>query len=152
MPYKCTASIVSISISIFVGVSLVLSFVAIFNNIQYGEGQMQNKPNYIVHIKIGSSVPALQSDIQAFYEPDYLPINKTIKGIPINSIVAWINDDESFHTVTSGDIKKGGPNGIFNSGILAPKVNWSWTFENEGNFTYFCTIHPYMNGEIRVAG
>jgi len=152
MPYKYKGSIVSISISIFVGVSLVLSFVAIFSNIQYGEGQMQNKPNYIVHIKIGSSVPNLQSDIQAFYDPDTLPKNETIKGIPINSIVAWINDDESFHTVTSGDITKGGPNGRFNSGILAPKVNWSWTFKNEGNFTYYCTIHPYMHGEIRVAG
>jgi hypothetical protein len=150
MPYVLSESIIATNKAFIIGITFLMSIALIFNTVQYGESQIQDKPNYVIRIQIGSSVPSLQSSIQASYVPDTLPKNNTVPGIPINSSVTWINDDESFHTVTSGSILKG-PNGIFNSGILAPKVNWSRTFNNEGNFTYYCTIHPYMDGTIRVA-
>jgi hypothetical protein len=149
MPYVRSESVIVTNNACIIGITFVISLTLIFT-VQYGESQIQDKPNYVVRIQIGSSVPSLQSSIQASYVPDTLPIDNTVLGIPINSTVTWINDDESFHTVTSGSILNG-PNGIFNSGILPPKVNWSRIFNNEGNFTYYCTIHPYMDGTIRVA-
>jgi hypothetical protein len=137
--------------TIFLGITFVLLLTSFSNSIQYGQGQPQPvQKDFKVVIKMGSSVPGYQSLIKASYDPDTLPTNVSDAGIPINSTVTWINDDESFHTVTSGNITKG-PDGKFNSGILPPKVSWTWTFSNPGKFEYYCTVHPYMDGYVTVA-
>ena len=38
----------------------------------------------------------------------------------------------------------GKSNGIFDSGRFMPGESWSYTFENFGTFSYYCTIHPWM--------
>jgi hypothetical protein len=137
--------------AIFLGIIYVLLFTLLFNYVPYVEGQPQPvQKDFKVIIKIGSSIPGYQSLIKASYDPDTLPTNVSDAGIPINSTVTWINDDESFHTITSGNITKG-PNGEFNSGILPPKVSWTWTFSSPGKFEYYCTVHPYMDGYVIVA-
>ena len=76
-----------------------------------------------------------------------------------NNTVTWINKDTESHTVTSGtgegleslvNQKKGTKNGIFDSGVLLPRSNWTHQFENPGVFTYFCSLHPWMEGTIVV--
>jgi plastocyanin len=102
-----------------------------------------------VRIKLGASVPNLQSSILASYEPDTLPANTTGPGLPVNTTVIWINEDESFHTVTSGNYITG-PDQKFDSGLLAPKFDWNYTFSVPGEYDYYCTIHPYMDGSVRI--
>ena len=139
------------TVIIFLGIIFILLLTSSFNSIPYGQAQPQPiQKDFKVVIKIGSSTPGYQSLIKASYDPDKLPTNVSDAGIPINSTVTWINDDESFHTVTSGNITKG-PNKEFNSGILPPKVSWVWTFKNPGKFEYYCTVHPYMDGYVMVA-
>jgi hypothetical protein len=143
--------IVRNTLAIFLGIIFVLFFTTFFNSVPYGQGQPPPvQKDFKVIIKIGSSIPGYQSLIKASYDPDILPANQSDPGIPINSTVTWVNDDESFHTVTSGNITKG-PNGKFNSGILPPKVSWPWTFSSPGKFEYYCTVHPYMDGYVVVA-
>jgi hypothetical protein len=48
--------------------------------------------------------------------------------------------------------KRGTPNGIFDSGSFKPGQTWAHTFANPGTFTYFCTIHPWMEGVVTVQG
>lgn len=133
-------------------ITSVLSLIVIFNINVISASQLEvSEKEYIVHIKIGASVPNLQSSIRSSYEPDSLPTNQSDPGISVNSTVTWINEDESFHTVTSGDIIKGPSlTKPFDSGIIPPKFNWSMTFSKPDNYTYYCTIHPYMDGSVRV--
>ncbi|MFB3764781.1 MAG: cupredoxin domain-containing protein [Methanotrichaceae archaeon] len=57
--------------------------------------------------------------------------------------VTWINLDTVPHTVTS-------TNGTFDSGILRPGRMFNYTFNDPGTYNYYCTIHPYMKGQVIV--
>ena len=46
--------------------------------------------------------------------------------------------------------KQGAKNGIFDSGIFKPGGNWTHKFERAGVFSYFCTVHPWMEGTVVV--
>ena len=59
--------------------------------------------------------------------------------IGVGDTVQW-NWDGSFHTVTSGTVL-GGPDGIFDSGFLPGGSTYSFTFQNLGDFDYWCQLH-----------
>jgi plastocyanin len=88
----------------------------------------------------------------------YLPREITAR---VNDTVTWTNNDTEAHTVTSGigagieslmNNKKGTPNGLFDSGLFRPGQSWTHTFTRPGTYTYFCTIHPWMDGIVTVQG
>jgi plastocyanin len=88
----------------------------------------------------------------------YLPRQITIS---VNDQVTWTNNDTEAHTVTSGigagieslmNNKRGTPNGLFDSGSFRLGQSWTHTFARPGTFTYFCTIHPWMDGVVIVQG
>ncbi|MDH3618419.1 MAG: cupredoxin domain-containing protein [Nitrosopumilus sp.] len=62
--------------------------------------------------------------------------------------VTWKNEDVAFHSVTSGIY--GEPTTLFDSGHLDPEQKFSYTFDEEGSFDYFCTLHPWMAGKVTV--
>ncbi len=64
--------------------------------------------------------------------------------------VTWVNDDGPAHTVTSGVLTDGGPDGLFDSGLFFPGNGFSVTFWAEGEYPYFCLIHPWMEGLVIV--
>ena len=81
-------------------------------------------------------------------------------SISQSDAVTWINNDTEVHTVTSGTgagieslltNKQGKPNGIFDSGLFDPGESWTHNFTDAGSYTYFCTIHPWMDGIVTVA-
>ena len=43
-------------------------------------------------------------------------------------------------------------NGTFDSGFLETVGSWSYTFEEPGEFEYFCQPHPWMRAKIVVEG
>jgi len=57
--------------------------------------------------------------------------------------IMWTNRDETPHTVTSGDKS-------FASKGLDTDDTFEHTFAREGDFTYICTVHPYMTGVVHV--
>lgn len=82
--------------------------------------------------------------------PDaYSPNTVTIEA---GTTVTWTNDDTMLHTVTSGTSNgtAGSPDGTFDSGFLAEGATWSYTFNDAGEFPYFCTPHPWMRGTVIV--
>jgi len=106
----------------------------------------------IVKIPYGASNPELNTPAEVWYDPSVLSVN-------IGDTVTWINNDTEGHTVTSGKSSGrfgwmnkdfGTPDGIFSSGRFMPKESWSHTFEKSGSFSYYCTIHPWMEGIISV--
>ncbi len=63
--------------------------------------------------------------------------------VEVGETVTWVNDDSTVHTATSKD-------GIFNSDVLFEGQSFSYTFDKEGEYQYFCDIHPNMVGRVVV--
>ena len=76
----------------------------------------------------------------------YLPLNAEIAA---RTTVVWINDDVVPHTVQSQD-GEGNVIGLFNSDVLETGERFAYTFEDEGVYNYFCTLHPWRVGVITV--
>lgn len=62
--------------------------------------------------------------------------------------VTWLNEDAAFHSVTSGKYEN--PNRMFDSGHLDPNESFTIKFDEYGAFDYFCTLHPWMYGQVIV--
>ena len=75
----------------------------------------------------------------------FSPANKTIA---VGTTIKWTNYDGYAHTVTSG--APGSASGLFDSGNIGSNGTFSYTFDQEGTFNYFCKIHNSMRGTITV--
>jgi plastocyanin len=67
--------------------------------------------------------------------------------------VTWTNNDFLPHTVTSGTPDQAGAGKVgteFDSGFIGTKSSFTHTFENKGDFDYFCQLHPNMVGKVTV--
>lgn len=62
--------------------------------------------------------------------------------------VTWSNEDVAFHSVTSGTYDA--PTDFFDSGHLDPGEKFSASFDQKGEYDYFCTLHPWMKGKVLV--
>ena len=62
--------------------------------------------------------------------------------------VTWVNEDSAFHSVTSGFYDS--PTELFDSGHLDPFESFTFTFDDVGDYDYFCTLHPWMKGLVTV--
>ncbi len=61
--------------------------------------------------------------------------------VRLGDTVTFVNDDDDTHTVTATD-------GAFDSGDLAEKARFSYTFSKPGTYNYHCKIHSQMTGSI----
>ena len=95
----------------------------------------------LVSIPEGTSVPGCE-EVDKCYDPSSLIIFK-------GGEIIWRNDDSSVHTVSSGDILNG-PDAKFDSGLIKPNKTFTHTFEESGEYGYFCMIHPWANGSVTV--
>ena len=69
--------------------------------------------------------------------------------------IIWINNDNNIHTVTQKNYP-GFTNSFgnilgFNSGILNRGQSFAQIFNKEGTYNYYCTIHPWMVGQVVVS-
>jgi len=121
--------------------SIVLAFLAssmlTANSIPV-ENQTATSGNEVV-ISPGSSSPTNAK----FFDP-------LILNVPVGATVTWKNLDSTLHTVTSGSAESGKPGTIFDSSYLTGGKTFQHTFSSAGTFDYFCTLHPYMKGQVIV--
>jgi plastocyanin len=85
----------------------------------------------------GAPARTVELDIAKFA---YTP--KEITVVPGTSVV-WTNRDATPHTVTSTDKSFASPG-------LDTGDTFEHTFAAEGDFNYFCTVHPFMTGVVHV--
>lgn len=64
-------------------------------------------------------------------------------SVTAGSTVIWTNNDRIAHTTTADG-------GRWDSGVLQPGAQFSFTFSAVGTFPYHCSIHPNMVGTITV--
>ena len=96
---------------------------------------------HTVEAPAGTSVPGCEETNSCF-----TPANITINA---GDTVEWDNVDTAAHTVTSGS-PADGPSGIFDSSLLMADATFAFTFEDAGEFDYFCMVHPWMVGSVSV--
>ena len=70
--------------------------------------------------------------------------------IGVGGEVTWVNHDVAPHTITSGILTDGGPDGVFNSGLFRPGAAFSHRFEVAGEYPYFDLVHPWIAGLVIV--
>jgi plastocyanin len=107
------------------------------NSIPTGN-QTANSGNEVI-ISPGSSSPTNAK----FFDP-------LILNVPVGTTVTWKNLDSTLHTVTSGSAESGKSGTIFDSSYLTGGKTFQHTFSSAGTFDYFCTLHPYMKGQVVV--
>ena len=96
-------------------------------------------------VKIEVSIPegaAIPEDGQIYYDPE-------VTDVEVGTTVVWENLDSTVHTVTSGNADAG-PNGTFDSEMMAAGASFEFTFNEDGSYDYYCTFHPWMTGTINV--
>ena len=70
--------------------------------------------------------------------------------IQAGQTITWRNDDAISHTVTSGSSDDSDNGSLFDSGAVLSKQGYSLTFDEPGDYEYFCIYHPTMVGEVHV--
>ena len=96
---------------------------------------------HIVETAMGSGAPGCETSNAC-----YLPQDITIST---GDTVRWDNVDTAAHTVTGGS-PADGPSGVFDSSLLMAGLDYSFTFNDAGNYDYFCMVHPWMVGSVTV--
>ena len=68
--------------------------------------------------------------------------------------VTWTNNDKLSHTITSGKVTDNDAGSMFDSGLVKSGKTFQFTFANAtaGTVNYFCTVHPWMTGQVIVSG
>lgn len=93
-------------------------------------------------------VPGASTKTDDAYSPNPIEVS-------VGDTVIWTNKDGALHTVTSGTSPE--PDGIFgmrdatNPVLVPPSRTFSFTFTEAGEYPYFCTLHPAMNGLVKVS-
>jgi plastocyanin len=93
-----------------------------------------------VSIPTGTSSPGCETS-NACYSPASVTIN-------VGDTVKWDNVDTAAHTVTGGS-PANGPSG-FDSSLLMGGKSFENTFDKAGTYDYFCMVHPWMVGNVKV--
>jgi len=75
-----------------------------------------------------------------------------VVNIAPGDTVTWTNNDKVGHTTTSGQPSDNQTGTVWDSSLVAAGKSYSFTFQNAGDYKYFCMVHPWMTGEIVVGG
>lgn len=126
---------------IVISVGITLGIVILYQNANFtavDEPKMIYKGDVVMPIKV--SRPGCEKT-----DSCYTPAKIVIKQ---HDSVTWVNEDAAFHSVTSGYYNE--PSGLFDSGHLDPNGSFTFIFKNDGTYDYFCTLHPWMKGQVIV--
>jgi len=77
------------------------------------------------------------------FNPPELTIQK-------GTIVKWLNNDSTIHTITSGKPSSSNVGTAFDSSYLNAGESYLHKFNKKGTYDYYCTLYPFMKGKIIV--
>jgi hypothetical protein len=107
------------------------------------QGLVRTQPReHVVVIQSGALVPPENWSGGLVFDNRYFsPSNLTVK---VGDVVTWINRDSVTHTVTDLSVQK-----AFDR-MLGPGQRFSYRFERRGVYVYYCVVHPWKGGEVKV--
>ena len=125
-----------------IGIIIIVTIVFFFSNYSTEENVNETdlviKGDVIMPTKV--SRPGCD-ETDRCYIPSLIVIEK-------GKQVTWVNEDSAFHSITSGFYDT--PTDLFDSGHLDPFESYTLTFDEIGTYDYFCTLHPWMKGQVIV--
>ena len=102
-------------------------------------------------------IPTGASDLNApfFWSEKITGVTTGVITVYPGDSVIWYNADTAFHTITSGipPITEDGvfeEDGIFDSGFFTAGKSYTKQFDDLGDFPYYCSLHPWMDGIVHV--
>ncbi|MFZ0222893.1 MAG: plastocyanin/azurin family copper-binding protein [Candidatus Nitrosopolaris sp.] len=122
-----------------ISISVVLAIALTFLIVAPPPNTLGQSKTTLVSIVKGASNPSMKE-----------PYNPSLINIPKGTTVKWTNSDNTAHTVTEGNPSGNTPPNGFDSGFLAPGNAFTHTFATAGTVQYYCTLHPFMLGEVIV--
>ena len=135
-----------ITIAIILGVSISIIGLSLFGYNSEETNSKETKTTVEEIVKADVIIPIKVSrpgcDIEDIC---YIPSNIVVEK---GKSVTWLNEDSSFHSVTSGFYPE--PSGLFDSGHLDPYQSYTLSFDEYGTYDYFCTLHPWMKAQVIV--
>ena len=99
-----------------------------------------NHPIAITDVPLESEMPAADASAVMIDNFSFAPVATTVT---IGTTVTWINHDDVPHNVVS-------TGGQFKSTVLDTGDQFSHRFDTPGTYSYFCTLHPRMTGQVLV--
>lgn len=91
-----------------------------------------------ISIPEGSSVAGCEATDEC-----YIPAGVSVEP---GTTVVWSNDDTAAHTVTSSPDSPMS----FDSSLFMPDTTFEVTFDDPGEYPYWCIVHPWMVGTVVV--
>jgi plastocyanin len=143
---------------LFLVTGLILATVLVSIEVQFQHVEAQKVGDVISPLPRNSTIPTtdkIQISIvpgatfltDTAYNPNPIQVN-------VGQTVLWINDDFSFHTVTSGSAGDPDAGRIFDSGLAGPTTlsstgkTYEYKFRLAGEYPYYCILHPGMVGKV----
>ena len=115
---------------------------AVFSIIAITPSAFAHHTKIDINMVVGSSNPGCETNNMC-----YMPYNA---ALDTGGEAMWHNVDTMAHTVSSGTAAEG-PDGIFDSSLVAAGGMFSYKFEEAGTYDYFCMVHPWMTGIVTVS-
>ena len=141
---KLIKKIITLTIILGISVSIIGLFLFNYNSEEINSEETKTTVEEIIEadVIIPIKVSRPGCDIEDIC---YIPPNIVVEK---GKSVTWLNEDSSFHSVTSGFYPE--PSGLFDSGHLDPYQSYTLSFDEIGTYDYFCTLHPWMFAQVIV--
>ncbi len=104
----------------------------------------------ITYAKLAQDQPYAKENINAdvrrlVYEAYVSPVTKSFEVVVLEGIGHSI-----FSVEKTVQVKGCSVGSVFDSGIIQPGKTFEFTFSDAGTYNYFCTIHPWMTGQVVI--
>lgn len=114
-------------------------------------------PTATIDMPAGTGVPGCEENNMCFVPAD--------TQVDVGGSATWTNNDSVLHTVWAGDLKADAtmvgydynppgqdynPPSGFQSGLVNPGDAFTVEDLKEGDYAYYCSVHPWMVGMLRV--
>jgi plastocyanin len=105
-------------------------------------------PAMIAMLLLFAGSPSVKANDQPSTANVAIKIDNFIFGpqaitVPVGTTVTWTNSDDIPHTAVSTD-------GVFKSKVMDTDEKFSYTFAKAGTYSYYCSVHPKMTGQVVV--
>ncbi|MGH2611850.1 MAG: cupredoxin domain-containing protein [Rhabdochlamydiaceae bacterium] len=100
--------------------------------------------NISVNITGGSEAGQSCVSAKSCYDPDIVTVSP-------KTVITWTNMVDTAHSVSSGRPSENNTGTAFDSNTIGPGATYSFMFISPGTYDYFCSIHPWMTGEVIVS-
>jgi 3',5'-cyclic-AMP phosphodiesterase len=99
-----------------------------------------NHPIAITDVPLESDLSMARAEHVSVDNFSFAPAAATVRA---GSTVTWTNRDDIPHNIVSTDR-------AFKSPVLDTNQQFSHRFDATGTYTYFCSLHPRMTGQVVV--